>query len=59
MRMKAAVKRILYGRLPRLGAIRDGMATYPPLVELDRRHAEASRFKNLYAVGTKINPAAR
>jgi len=58
MRMKALVKRLLYGRLPRLGAITDGMATYPPLEELDPSSSRVPRFKNLYLVGTVREPAA-
>ncbi len=52
MRMKAAVKRMLYGRLPRLGAIREGMAEYPPLVRLEPDDPSRIRYKNLYAVGS-------
>jgi SAM-dependent methyltransferase len=51
MRMKALVKRVLYGRLPRLGEIRDGMAPYTPPIELDPSSPDVARFKNLYAIG--------
>ncbi len=51
MRAKALLKRLLYGRLPRLEAIRDGMAEYPPLVELDQDVGSVRSFKNLYGVG--------
>lgn len=52
MRAKALVKRILYGRLPRLDAIHDGMAEIPDPVELDHKRRSGD-FKNLYAVGRK------
>jgi SAM-dependent methyltransferase len=52
MRMKALVKRMMYGPLPTLGAVHDGMAEYAAPVELDRSSAMDGRFKNLYAVGT-------
>ncbi len=50
MHAKAVLKRLLYGRLPRLDAIRDRMAEFPPLVKLDG-HGGTDRFKNLYAIG--------
>jgi len=53
MRMKALLKRLLYGRLPRLGAIQEGMASYPPLVELEATGAGADRFKVVYAEGER------
>lgn len=55
MRMKAVVKRVLYGRLPRLGAVHDGMADHTPeAVALDTSTPGAGRrFKNLYAVGVR------
>jgi ubiquinone/menaquinone biosynthesis C-methylase UbiE len=51
MRMKATVKRMLYGRLPRLGEVREGMAPFTPPVELDPTGPEVPRYKNLYAIG--------
>lgn len=51
MRAKAMVKRLLYGPLPRLGAVRDGMAKYDEPVELDPAAGANPDFKNLYAVG--------
>ena len=51
MRMKAMVKRILYGNLPRLGAVHDGMATFAEPTELDTAVKYTSAFKTLYAVG--------
>jgi len=50
MRTKALIKRVLYGNLPRLGAIHEGMAQFPPLIELDANKG-TDRFKNLYAIG--------
>ena len=52
MRAKAMLKRVLYGRLPPLGAVRDGMAGYVEPVELDASAGADGRFKNLYAIGT-------
>jgi SAM-dependent methyltransferase len=52
MRWKALVKRIVYGRLPRLGAIHDGMAEMPAAVKLNPA-VSTSAYKNLYAVGRK------
>src|SRR5437764_9321306 len=52
MRMKAMVKRVLYGRLPRLGAVHDGMvAPFAEPTELDTAVKYTSAFKTLYAVG--------
>jgi hypothetical protein len=51
MRMKALVKRVLYGRLPTLGAVHDGMADHTEAVALDPLGASDRRFKNLYALG--------
>lgn len=51
MRAKALLKRLLYGRLPKLGAIHEGMAEFPPLVELGDPASGTSRFKSFYAVG--------
>jgi len=50
MRAKSMLKRILYGKLPELGVVRDGMADYADPVELDASAGSDSRFKNLYAV---------
>ena len=52
MRAKAMIKKIMYGRLPRLGAVRDGMAEYPALVRLDPQRATPD-YKVLYAVGRR------
>lgn len=51
MRAKALVKRVLYGRLPTLGAVHDGMGSYSDPVELDPARGPHRGFKNLYAVG--------
>jgi len=51
MRAKSLIKRVLYGRLPALGAVHDGMADYVAPVELDGSAASDNRYKNLYAVG--------
>ena len=51
MRAKSMLKRVLYGKLPTLGAVHDGMADYAEPVELDRSAASDNRYKNLYAVG--------
>ena len=50
MRAKSMLKRVLYGKLPELGVVRDGMAGYADPVELDASAGADSRFKNLYAV---------
>ena len=50
MRAKSMLKRILYGKLPELGVVRDGLADYADPVELDASAGSDSRFKNLYAV---------
>jgi len=50
MRMKALVKRVFYGRLPRMGEVRDGMAPFTPPTELDPSGPQVPRFKNLYAI---------
>jgi lipopolysaccharide/colanic/teichoic acid biosynthesis glycosyltransferase len=52
MRAKALVKRLLYGRLPRLGAVHEGMAKLEEAEELDPSRPTAS-YRNLYAVGRK------
>jgi SAM-dependent methyltransferase len=51
MRAKALVKRVLYGRLPTLGAVHDGMGSYAEPVELEASRPAHVGFKNLYAVG--------
>jgi ubiquinone/menaquinone biosynthesis C-methylase UbiE len=51
MRAKSMIKRILYGRLPVLGAVHEGMADNAEPVELDGSSRSDHRFKNLYAVG--------
>jgi hypothetical protein len=48
--MKSMVKRLLYGNLPTLGAVHDGMAEYTNPVELDASAGSDHRYKNLYAV---------
>jgi ubiquinone/menaquinone biosynthesis C-methylase UbiE len=50
MRMKSMVKRLLYGKLPTLGAVHDAMAEYTSPVELDASAGSDHRYKNLYAV---------
>ena len=52
MRMKAMVKRVLYGRLPKLGEVHDGMADGEQLVPLHLDGSPVREFKNLYAIGT-------
>ena len=52
MRMKALVKRVLYGPLPKLGAVSDAMATPEQAVHLNGQTDVVRDFKNLYAVGT-------
>jgi SAM-dependent methyltransferase len=51
MRAKALVKRVLYGKLPTLGAVHDGMAAYSEPVALDPSRGPQRGFKNLYAIG--------
>ncbi|HKW72612.1 MAG TPA: class I SAM-dependent methyltransferase [Candidatus Dormibacteraeota bacterium] len=53
MRAKALVKRVLYGKLPELGAVHDGMAAYSEPVQLDPSAGPNREFKNLYAIGTR------
>jgi len=55
MRAKALLKRVLYGRMARLDAIREGMADYPPLVELNPEAGPYPGFKVLHAVGERVN----
>ncbi len=51
MRAKALVKRVLYGPLPKLGAVHDGMAVVGEPVELVASTGPVRHFKNLYAIG--------
>jgi SAM-dependent methyltransferase len=51
MRMKAAVKRLLYGKLPVMGSVHDGMADQTEAVAIDVSARSDVRFKNLYAIG--------
>jgi SAM-dependent methyltransferase len=51
MRAKSMIKRVLYGKLPTLGAVYDGMADSTAAVELDASAVSDGRYKNLYAVG--------
>jgi SAM-dependent methyltransferase len=52
MRAKSMLKRLIYGRLPTLGAVRDGMAKADSEpVELDPSRGPHRGFKNLYAIG--------
>ena len=53
MRAKALLKRVLYGKLPELGAVHEGMAAYSEPVQLDPGAGVNSQFKNLYAIGTR------
>lgn len=53
MRAKALIKRALYGPLPKLGAMRDGAADYPKLVELDPAAGPHRAYKTIYAIGRK------
>ena len=56
MRAKALVKRVLYGKLPTLGAVHDGMAAAAEPVELHPARGPQRGFKNLYA-GGRLRPA--
>lgn len=51
---KAIVKRMLYGRLSRLGAIKDGATDYLEPVRLDPAVGSHPGYKNLYAVGRLV-----
>jgi SAM-dependent methyltransferase len=53
MRAKALLKRVLYGPLPKLGAMRDGSAEYPALVGLDPSRGPQRGYKTIYAIGKK------
>ena len=50
MRAKSMLKRVLYGKLPALGAVHEGMADDTNPVELDASAGTDNRYKNLYAV---------
>ncbi len=50
MRAKAMIKRLMYGRLPTLGAVHDGMADYEGPVELQASSGPERGYKNLYAI---------
>ena len=53
MRMKSMVKRVLYGPLPKLGAVHEGMADGEQLARVDAGNGSpVTEFKNLYAIGT-------
>jgi len=54
MRMKALVKRVLYGRLPKLGEVQDGAADGEVLVPVENAGGPVRQFKNLYAIGTVV-----
>jgi ubiquinone/menaquinone biosynthesis C-methylase UbiE len=51
MRAKSMIKRVLYGKLPTLGTVHDGMADYSEPVALELSSGPERRYKNLYAVG--------
>jgi ubiquinone/menaquinone biosynthesis C-methylase UbiE len=51
MRMKAMVKRVLYGPLPKLGAVDDMVADAEQLIAINANGSAATEFKNLYAIG--------
>jgi SAM-dependent methyltransferase len=53
MRLKSVIKRLLYGRLPRMGVVRTPQR-YPEPVEITPGNGEVRGFKNLYAVGEAI-----
>jgi SAM-dependent methyltransferase len=52
MRAKAVIKKVLYGRLPAMDRVREGMAEYSPLIELDPSRPTRD-YKNLYAIGSR------
>jgi len=52
MRVKSMVKRVLYGPLPKLGEVHDGLADGEQLVPVHLDGSPVSEFKNLYAIGT-------
>jgi hypothetical protein len=45
------VKRMLYGPLPKLGEVHDGMDDGAQLVPLELDGSPVTGFKNLYAIG--------
>jgi len=51
MRFKALLKRIVYGRLPGIGEVRDGAVEYRAPVPLGNGPAAGRSYKTLYAVG--------
>lgn len=51
MRAKSMIKRLMYGKLPNLGPVHDGMAPYTAPAELNPNDGYTSAFKTLYAVG--------
>jgi ubiquinone/menaquinone biosynthesis C-methylase UbiE len=56
MRAKSMIKRVLYGKLPTLAAVHDGMADFKQPVELKTSSGADRRYKNLYAVGVARAP---
>jgi SAM-dependent methyltransferase len=50
MRAKSMIKRLMYGKLPTLGAVHDGMADYESPVELQASSGPERGYKNLYAI---------
>ncbi len=50
------LKRVLYGKLPPLGAVHEGMADDTNPVELDASAGTDNRYKNLYAVAVAPSP---
>jgi SAM-dependent methyltransferase len=56
MRAKSAIKRVLYGKLPTLGAVHDGMSNDTEPVELDASAGSDHRYKNLYALAVATGP---
>ena len=51
MRAKSILKRLLYGKLPNLGAVRDGVVPYAAPTRLAEGTERTPGFKTLYAVG--------
>ncbi|HEY1455012.1 MAG TPA: class I SAM-dependent methyltransferase [Candidatus Dormibacteraeota bacterium] len=51
MRAKSMIKRVLYGKLPVLGAVHEGMAQIDGTVALEPLSGSDARHKNLYGVG--------
>jgi ubiquinone/menaquinone biosynthesis C-methylase UbiE len=56
MRMKSMIKRALYGKLPTLGAVHEGMAADTEWVELNPSSGTDRRYKNLYCTGVALSP---